>query len=59
MATEHARRVIQTVLANAEAAAFPTTKRIEYAIRSVMQIVPEISADEAVIAVGRVRRGDR
>ena len=59
MDAEHAGRVIRTALANAEAAAFPTTKRIEHAIRSVMQRFPEISADEAVIAVGRVRRGDR
>ena len=59
MDTEHARRVIQTALANAEGAAFPTTKRIEHAVRAVMQKFPEISAKEAVVAVRRVHRGDR
>ncbi len=59
MDTEHARRVIQTALVNAEAAHFPTTKRIEHAVRAVMQKFPELSADEAVKAVKRVSRSYR
>ncbi len=57
MDTEHARRVIQTALANAVAANFPTTKRIEHAVRAVMQKFPDLSADQAVKAVERVSRG--
>ena len=56
MDTEHARRVIQTAIANAEAAKFPFTERIEHAVRAVMQRFPEISADDAVKAVLRVSR---
>ena len=59
MDTEHARRVIQTALANAEAANMPTTKRLEHAVRAVMQQFPEISAEEAVKAVERVNRSYR
>ena len=59
MDTEHARRVIQTAFANAEAARFPFTERIEHAVRAVMQRFPEISADDAVMAVLRVSRSYR
>ena len=59
MDTEHARRVVQTALANAEAAKFSITKRIEHAVRAVMQKFPDITADDAVKAVQRVSRSYR
>ncbi len=54
MDTEHARRVIQTAIANAEAAKFPFTKRIEHAVRAVMQRFRKISTVPRVGSNGHI-----
>ena len=54
--TSDIRRVIEKALANAQEAELGVTKQTEHAVRAVLQMHPEISEEEAVRAVRRVRR---
>lgn len=55
MDTAKVEAVVRKSLANAEAAEMSMNKRIEHAVRSVMQVFPTLSQDEAVTAVRRVQ----
>lgn len=54
--TAHVRQVIEKALANAREANMGVTEQIQHAARSVMQVHPELSQEDAVTAVRRVMR---
>jgi hypothetical protein len=56
--TAHVRQVIEIALANAREANMGVTEQIQHAARSVMQVHPELSQEDAVTAVRRVMRPD-
>ena len=54
--TAHVRQVIEKALANAREANLGVIEQMQHASRSVMQMHPELSEQDAVIAVRRVMR---
>ena len=54
--TAHVRQVIEKALTNAREAKLGVTEQIQHAARSVMQMHPELSQQDAVTAVRRVMR---
>ena len=56
--TAHVRQVIEKALEHAREADLGVTEQMEHAVRSVMQMHPELKQQDAVQAVRRVMRPD-
>ena len=54
--THEIRAIVEKALENARAAGFGATRQTEHAVRTLMQLHPEMSEQDAVKAVLRVER---